>query len=66
MSGFLWVKTLSTCWTGDSGAIGIITFLEASLVETHLGLTVEVLPVAWQGGLVQVASSKGVAELMRR
>ena len=66
MHGFVWVKTLSTCWTGDGGAIGVVTFLEVSLVETHLGLTVEVLPVAWQGGLVQVASSKGVAELMRR
>ena len=66
MHGFLKVKTPSTCWTGDGGAIGVVTFLEASLVETHLGLTVDVLPVAWQGGLVQVASLKGVAELMRR
>ena len=63
---FLWVKTLSTRGTSDGGAIGVVTFLEASLVETHLGLTVEVLPVAWQGGLVQVASLKGVAELVRR
>ena len=55
------MKTLSTYWTGDGGAIGVVTFLEASLVETHLGLTVEVLPVAWRGGLVQVESSKGVA-----
>ena len=60
------MKTLSTCGTRDGGAIGVAIFLEASLVETHLGLAVEVLPVAWQGGLVQVASSKGVAELMRR
>jgi len=37
-----------------------------TLVETHLGQTVDGLLVAWQGGLVQVASSKGVAELMRR
>ena len=60
MRGFLCVKTLSTCWTGDGGAIGVVTFLEASPVETHLGLTVEVLPVAWRGGLVQVASLKGL------
>ena len=66
MRGFLWVKTLSTCWTGDGGAIGVVTFLEASLVDAHLGLTVEVLPVAWRGGLVQVASRKGVADLVQR
>ena len=34
---FLWVKTLSTRGTSDGGAIGVVTFLEASLVETHLG-----------------------------
>ena len=65
MRGFLWVKTLSTCWTGDGGAICVVTFLEASPVETHLGLTVEVLPVAWRDGLVQVASLNGVANLVR-
>ena len=61
MRDFLWVKTLSTCWTGDGGAIGVVTFLEASLLETHLSQTVEGLPGAWRGGLVQVESSKGVA-----
>ena len=39
-AGFLWVKTLSTCWTSDSGAIGVVTFLEASLVETMQDLLV--------------------------
>ena len=60
------MKTLSTCWTGDGGAFGVVTFLEASLVETHLDQMVEGLPVAWQGGSLQVVSSKGVAELMKR
>ena len=50
----------------NGDAIGIVTFLEASLVETYLGQTVEGLAGAWWGGSVQVVSSKGVAELMQR
>ena len=34
---FLWVKILSICGTSDGAAIGVITNLEVSLVETHLG-----------------------------
>jgi hypothetical protein len=37
--------------------------LKVSLVETLLGHAVEDLLVAWWGGSVQLASSKGVAEL---
>ena len=36
----------------DGDAIGVVTFLEASLVETHFGQMVEGLPVAWHGGSV--------------
>jgi hypothetical protein len=53
------VKTLSTYWTGGGGALGIVTFLEASLVETHLGQMVEGLPVAWQGGSLQSGELEG-------
>ena len=60
LRGLLYVKTLSTCWTGDGGAFGVVTFLEASLVETHLSQMMEGLPVAWQGGSVQVVNSKGL------
>lgn len=34
--GFLWVKIISTCWTRDDGTIGIVTSLDASLVEIYL------------------------------
>ena len=61
-ASFLWVKTLSTCGTSDGGAIGVATFLEASLVETLLGLPVDALTVAWRGGSMQVANLKGVVE----
>jgi hypothetical protein len=58
----------------DSGAIGVITSLEASFLETHLGLWHcrfavghgWILPVARQGGLVQVAGLKGFADLTWR
>ena len=30
-------ENLSTCWTGDGGAIGVIPSLEASSFETSLG-----------------------------
>ena len=60
LRGFLQVKVLSTCWTSDGGAFSIVTFLKASLVETLLGQAVEGFPVVWWGGLVQMASSKGV------
>ena len=59
------MKALSTCWTSDGGAFGVVTFLKASLVETLLSQAVEGLPVAWWGGSVQVATSKGVVELLR-
>ena len=59
MRGFLWVKTLSTCGTSDGGAIGVATFLEASLVETHLGQFMEDSPVAWHGCTVQSGKLKG-------
>ena len=40
-------ENLSTCWTSDGGALGVVTSLEASLVETHLGQFMEDSPVAW-------------------
>ena len=46
MRGFLWVKTMSTCWTSDDDATGVVTFLEASLLEIHLVGTMEGLLVA--------------------
>ena len=61
-ASFLWVKTMSTCGTSDGGAIGVATFLEASLVETLLGLPVDALTVAWRGGSMQVANLKGVVK----
>ena len=64
-AGFFRMKALSTCWTSDGGAFGGVTFLKASLVETLLSQAVEGLPVAWWDGSVQVASSKGVVELLR-
>jgi len=57
---------LSTCWTNDGGAFDVATLLKALLVETLLGQAAEGLPLAWRGGSMQVASLKGVAELMRR
>ena len=42
------------------------TLLKALLVETLLGQAAEGPPLVWRGGLVQVASLKGVVELMRR
>jgi hypothetical protein len=34
---FLRVKALSTCWTSDGSAFGVVTFLKVSFVETLLG-----------------------------
>ena len=48
LRGFLRVKALSTCWTRDGGAFGVVTFLKASLVETLLGQAVE--GHRWLGG----------------
>ena len=35
-TGVLWVKTLSSSWTDDGGAFGVVPFLEASSLETQL------------------------------
>jgi hypothetical protein len=50
---------MSTCWTSDSGALGVVTSLEASVVEIHLDQIMENSPVAWQGGIVQSGKLKG-------
>ena len=34
-TGF-WVKTPSSSWTSVGGAISVVPFLEATLLETHL------------------------------
>ena len=34
----LWAKALSSSWTSDSGATGVVTSLEASLLETQHSL----------------------------
>jgi len=50
----------------DGSTFGVATLLKALLVETLLGQEAEGLPLVWRGGSVQVASLKGVVELMRR
>jgi hypothetical protein len=50
----------------DGSTFGVATLLKALLVETLLGQAAGGLPLAWRGGSVQVASLKGVAELLRR
>ena len=61
LRGFLWVKALYSCWTSDGAAFGVVTILKVSLLEILLSQAMEGLPMVWQGSLVQVASSKGVA-----
>ena len=45
-TGVLWVKIMSSFWTDDGGAFGIVPFLEASSLENQL----IVLRYSWSFG----------------
>ena len=49
---FLWVKTLSSPWTSDGGAFGVVPSLEASSQENRLGF-------GFAGPLVMDGNSRG-------
>jgi hypothetical protein len=68
-TGILWVKTLSSSWTDDGGALGVVPSLKASTLETQLGFGNIGLLWSWKtaiGGGGMGASLKGVAELKWR
>jgi hypothetical protein len=61
--GVLWVKALSSTWTSDSGAFGVVTFLEASFLETQLSLGSRLPRVVT--AMCRRLSLMGVAKLTR-